>query len=183
MGEARLVLCFAPWNAEATVLAYHYERFQAAGLLDQFVRCRVTTFCAPPTVWRMLIQERLQDWSVTLREVASTGEPLNSEVVKQVRAAWGLDIRDAFGQTETTAQVGNPPGHRLKPGSMGRPLPGYPVVLLTPDGTEENKAKSAALCAARPLGLMKGYLDDADRTVRGMRDGYYHTGDIAVAGH
>jgi acetyl-CoA synthetase len=170
---------FAPWNAEATVLAYHYERFQPAGLLDQLVRCRVTTFCAPPTVWRMLIQERLQDWSVTLREVASTGEPLNSEVVTQVRAAWGLDIRDAFGQTETTAQVGNPPGHRLKPGSMGRPLPGYPVVLLTPDGAEGEEGEICLALCRRPLGLMKGYLDDADRTAEVMRDGYYHSGDVA----
>src|SRR5580700_11764896 len=101
---------FAAWNAEATVLAYHFERFSAPALLDQLVRCRVTTFCAPPTVWRMLIQENLSRWPVSLREVVGAGEPLNPEVIERVRDAWGLTIRDGFGQTETTAQIGNPPG-------------------------------------------------------------------------
>ncbi|MCX7058897.1 MAG: AMP-binding protein, partial [Proteobacteria bacterium] len=121
---------FAPWNAEATVLAYQYDRFSARALLDQLVRCKVTTFCAPPTVWRMLIQEDLRRWPVTLREVVGAGEPLNPEVIEQVRAAWGLTIRDGFGQTEMTACVGNSPGQVVKIGSMGRPLPGHPVVLL-----------------------------------------------------
>jgi len=111
---------FAPWNAEATVLAYQFERFSAAALLDQLVRCRVTTFCAPPTVWRMLIQEDLRRWPVMLREVVGAGEPLNPEVIEQVRAAWGLTIRDGFGQTETTAQIGNPPGQRLMSGKIRR---------------------------------------------------------------
>ena len=125
---------FAPWNAEATVLAYQFERFSAAALLDQLVRCQVTTFCAPPTVWRMLIQEDLRRWPVVLREVVGAGEPLNPEVIARVRDAWGLTIRDGFGQTETTAQIGNPPGMTLKPGSMGVPLPGYTVHLVSGDG-------------------------------------------------
>jgi len=104
----------------ATVLAYQFERFSAAALLDQLVRCRVTTFCAPPTVWRMLIQEDLRRWPVMLREVVGAGEPLNPEVIEQVRAAWGLTIRDGFGQTETTAQIGNPPGQRLMSGKIRR---------------------------------------------------------------
>jgi acetyl-CoA synthetase len=121
---------FAPWNAEATVFVINQSRFSARGLLDALTGCGVTTFCAPPTVWRMLITERLGDWKVRLRELASAGEPLNPEVIEQVRAAWGLTIRDGYGQTETTAQVGNPPGQKLKVGAMGRPLPGYRIRLL-----------------------------------------------------
>ena len=172
---------FAPWNAEATVLAYHYERFSAEALLEQLVRCRVTSFCAPPTVWRMLIQHDLSRWPVSLREVAGAGEPLNPEVIEQVRAAWGLTIRDGYGQTETTALVGNLPGQPVKPGSMGRPLPGYRIVLLASDGTEGADGEICVDLDAAPIGLMQGYLDDPEQTAQAMRDGYYHTGDLAVA--
>jgi len=171
---------FAPWNAQATVLAYLYERFDAAALLHHLVRCRVTTFCAPPTVWRMLIQHDLRAAKVTLREVASAGEPLNPEVIERVRAAWGLTIRDGFGQTETTAQVGNPPGQPVKPGSMGRPLPGFPVVLVDPRGQRAEEGEICIDLKERPLGLMQGYLDDAERNASAMGDGYYHTGDVAA---
>lgn len=170
---------FAPWNAEATVLAYHFERFHAAALLDQLVRCRVTTFCAPPTVWRMLIQEDLRRWPVVLREVVGAGEPLNPEVIDRVKAAWGLTVRDGFGQTETTAQIGNPPGERLKPGSMGRPLPGYAIALVAADGSVADEGEICLDLKERPIGLMQAYLDDADKTAEAMRDGYYHTGDVA----
>ncbi|HXZ60576.1 MAG TPA: AMP-binding protein [Steroidobacteraceae bacterium] len=170
---------FAPWNAQATVLAYHYERFDAAALLGQLVRCRVTSFCAPPTVWRMLIQHDLRAVRVSLREVASAGEPLNPEVIERVRDAWGLTIRDGFGQTESTAQVGNPPGQPVKPGSMGRPLPGYPVVLVDAEGRPAEEGEICIDLRQRPLGLMQAYLDDAERTASAMADGYYHTGDVA----
>jgi acetyl-CoA synthetase len=170
---------FAPWNAQATILAYHYERFDARALLEQLVRCRVTSFCAPPTVWRMLIQSELRAWRVSLRELASAGEPLNPEVIAQVRDAWGITIRDGFGQTETTAQVGNPPGQEVKPGSMGRPLPGYPIVLLGADGRMSEEGEICIDLAQRPLGLMQGYLDDPERNASAMGDGYYHTGDVA----
>jgi acetyl-CoA synthetase len=170
---------FAPWNAEATVLAYQFQRFNAAALLDQLVRCRVTTFCAPPTVWRMLIQEDLGRWPVVLREVVGAGEPLNPEVIDRVRAAWGLTIRDGFGQTETTAQIGNPPGQPLKPGSMGRPLPGYAVALIAADGSVGDEGEICLDLERRPVGLMQEYLDDPAKTAEVMRDGYYHTGDVA----
>jgi acetyl-CoA synthetase len=170
---------FAPWNAEATVLAYQYERFHARALLDQLVRCGVTSFCAPPTVWRMLVQEPLARWAVALREVASAGEPLNPEVIEQVREAWGLTIRDGFGQTETTAQIGNPPGAPLKPGSMGRSLPGYAVELLDADGRPTDEGEICLDLQAQPLGLMREYLDDPERTAEVMRGGWYHTGDVA----
>ncbi len=172
---------FAPWNAEATVFLYNYTRFDARALLDRIVDHNVTTFCAPPTVWRMLIQEDLARWPVQLRELVGAGEPLNPEVIAQVQRAWGLTIRDGYGQTETTAQVGNPPGQTVKPGSMGRPLPGYQVELLDPLTGEV--AEEGEICldlSPRPAGLMTGYRDDADRTAEVMRDGYYHTGDVAV---
>jgi acetyl-CoA synthetase len=171
---------FAPWNAQACVLAYQYDRFDACALLDQLVRCRVTTFCAPPTVWRMLIQQNLRRWPVSLREVTSAGEPLNPEVIEQVRSAWGLTIRDGFGQTETTAQIGNSPGQPVKPGSMGRPLPGYRIVLLDPEGRRGAEGEICVDLRRRPASLMQGYLDDPELNARVMADGYYNTGDVAV---
>jgi acetyl-CoA synthetase len=170
---------FAPWNAAATVLAYDYQRFSAPALLDKIVECRVTTFCAPPTVWRMLVQEDLRRWPVAVRELASAGEPLNPEVIERVRAAWGLTIRDGFGQTETTAQIGNSPGQVLKLGSMGRALPGYRVTLLDADGNASNEGEICLELRDRPMGLMQEYLSDDDRTNAALRNGYYHTGDVA----
>ena len=171
---------FAPWNAQARVLAYQYQRFSAKALLDQLVRRRVTTFCAPPTVWRMLIQEDLRRWPVVLREVIGAGEPLNPEIIEQVRAAWGLTIREGFGQTETTAQIGYPPGEPSKPGSMGRPLPGYRVALVGADGSCGDEGEICIDLERRPIGLMQGYLDDPGKTAEVMRGGYYHTGDVAT---
>ena len=171
---------FAPWNAQATILAYHYERFDARALLDVVVRCGVTTFCAPPTVWRMLIQHDLRRWPVQLREVASAGEPLNPEVIAQVRDAWGLTLRDGFGQTETTAQIGNPPGQLVKAGSMGRPLPGFPIVLVDTQGQVGEEGEICIDLKQAPLGLMKEYFADPERTASAMAGGYYHTGDVAA---
>jgi acetyl-CoA synthetase len=171
---------FAPWNAQATILAYHFERFEARALLDKLVSCQVTTFCAPPTVWRMLIQHDLRKWRVGLREVASAGEPLNPEVIQQVREAWGVTIRDGFGQTETTAVIANSPGQPIKPGSMGRPLPGYDVVLIDTQGHAAQEGEICLPLAERPLALMQGYLDDPERTASALSDGFYHTGDVAA---
>jgi acetyl-CoA synthetase len=174
---------FAPWNAQATILILNQARFSAAGLLTTLGDCGVTTFCAPPTVWRMLIQADLAAADVSaLRECVAAGEPLNPEVIEQVRKAWGITIRDGYGQTETTAQVGNPPGQPLKAGSMGRPLPGYPVVLVDPVTGEPGQDGEICLdLSRRPLGLMTGYAGDAERDAAAMRGGYYHTGDVASA--
>jgi acetyl-CoA synthetase len=168
---------FAPWNAEATVFVINQSRFSARGLLDALTSCGVNTFCAPPTVWRMLITENLRDWKVKLRELASAGEPLNPEVIEQVRAAWGLTIRDGYGQTETTAQVGNSPGQKLKVGAMGRPLPGYHVRLLN---TENKDGEEGELCLPLdppPAALMPGYQGD-DGNLIPLEGPVYRTGDV-----
>ena len=172
---------FAPWNAEATVFIFNYERFDAKGVLGALERHQITTLCAPPTVWRMLIQESLGRYRVALREALSAGEPLNPEVIEQVQTAWGLTIRDGYGQTETTLQVGNSPGQPMKIGSMGRPMPGYDVVLLDADGqVSETEGEICLRLENRPLGLTDGYAGDDAKTSNVMRDGYYHTGDIAT---
>ncbi|NUT98778.1 MAG: AMP-binding protein, partial [Saccharothrix sp.] len=170
---------FAPWNAEATVFVHNYSRFDAARLMSEMDRCGVTSFCAPPTVWRMLIQADLTALKTPPRKVVGAGEPLNPEVIDQVRAAWGVTIRDGFGQTETTVQIANTPGQPVKPGSMGRPVPGYPVVLVDPvTGQPGTEGEICLDLRDRPLGLMVGYHGDAERTAEVVRDGYYHTGDV-----
>src|SRR3984893_11854724 len=121
---------FAPWNAQAAVFIYNYARFNAPNALDVLVRHQVTSMCAPPTVWRMLMQQDLAKYKTSLRELISAGEPLDPEVTERVKAAWGITIRDGYGQTQTTALVGNTPGQKVKAGSMGRPLPRYPAALL-----------------------------------------------------
>ena len=171
---------FAPWNAGATIFIYNYARFNAPAVLDVLVKNKVTSLCAPPTVWRMLMQQDLGKYRTSLRELVGAGEPLNPEVIDIVRRAWGITIRDGYGQTETTAQVGNPPGQPLKAGSMGRPLPGYQVALLDPDGKPADEGEICLTLSPRPLGLMQGYQDDAERTSEAMRDGHYHTGDVAA---
>ncbi|TXJ86540.1 AMP-dependent synthetase [Streptomyces lavendulae] len=173
---------FAPWNAEATVFIFNYTRFDAGRLMAEMDRAGVTTFCAPPTVWRMLIQADLGQLRTPPREVVAAGEPLNPEVIEQVRRAWGLTVRDGFGQTETAVQVSNPPGQPLKTGSMGRPSPGYKVELLDPVTGAPGAAEGeiALDLADPPIGLMAGYHGDPDRTAEAMAGGYYRTGDIAA---
>ncbi|GAA2199335.1 AMP-binding protein [Sinomonas flava] len=171
---------FAPWIAEATVFIYNYERFDAPALMEQMGREGVTSFCAPPTVWRMLIQSDLTRLSAPPRKVVSAGEPLNAEVIGQVEKAWGVTIRDGFGQTETTVQVANTPGQPVTAGAMGRPLPGYDVVLVDPaTGQETDDGELCLRLDPRPVGLMSGYFGDPERTADAFRDGYYHTGDMA----
>jgi acetyl-CoA synthetase len=169
---------FAPWNAGATVLV-HESRFSAASTIALLRVEHVNTLCAPPTVWRMVTLEALGDRPPQLRELASAGEPLNPEVIETVQQAWGITIRDGYGQTETTALVGNPPGLEVKPGSMGKPLPGYDVVLLDSTGRECDEGEVALRLTPRPLGLMQGYADDPERTGRAMASGFYRTGDEA----
>jgi len=172
---------FAPWNAGATVFVVNQPRFDARGLLATIGRCCVTTLCAPPTVWRLFIQEELAAFKVSLREVCGAGEPLNPEVIDQVRAAWGLTIRDGYGQTETTALAGNSPGQKVKVGSMGRQLPGYRVQITDIDGhvTKEGEV-TLQLGDFRPAGLMQGYQGD-DGKLSGADGDLYRSGDVVFA--
>jgi acetyl-CoA synthetase len=171
---------FAPWIAEATIFVYNYARFDAAKLLGQVRRAGVNTFCAPPTVWRMLIKADLSGGPGQLRELMSAGEPLNPEVMDRVREAWGLTIRDGYGQTELPLAVGNVPGMPVKPGSMGLPLPGVPIVLVDPlTGQPADEGEICVDLSKRPMSLMTGYQDDPERNAEAMANGYYHTGDVA----
>jgi acetyl-CoA synthetase len=172
---------FAPFNAGATAFVHDYARFSARRTLEVLERHDVTTLCAPPTVWRLLILEDLGARRVTLREALSAGEPLNPEVIEKVRRAWGITIRDGYGQTETTAQIGNSPGQALRPGSMGRPLPGYRIELLDAEGRAADEEGEVCISLdPRPAGLMAGYEGDPNLNDFVARHGHYHTGDVAA---
>lgn len=169
---------FAPWNAEATVFIANLGRFNALALLQAMKENHVTSMCAPPTVWRMLVQEKLAPYKGSLSNLCGAGEPLNPEVMDAVERAWGLQVRDGFGQTETTCVIGNSPGQTIKPGSVGRPLPGYDVVLLDPDGREAGEGEICLRLNPAPIGLMRGYQDESG-SIRKLEGTVYRTGDIA----
>lgn len=175
---------FGPWHVGATVFVLNYARFDAERFVAELDRAGVNTFCAPPTVWRMLIQHRLDRRPRGLREAISAGEPLNPEVIARIAEWWGLQIRDGYGQTETTALIANLPGEAVVPGAMGRALPGVDAVLIDPlTGAE---AEEGEVClrlegdgVERPTNLMTGYFGDAAATEKAMRGGLFHTGDVA----
>src|SRR5256885_4024411 len=167
---------FAPWNAGATIFVLEQARFSAQRTVEWVGKAAVATLCAPPTVWRMMILDKLGERPPKLRELCSAGEPLNPEVIDHVRRDWGLTIRDGYGQTETTAQVGNSPGQEVRLGSMGRPLPGYRVALLDGEGHEANEGELSLALDPRPMGLMVGYVDDPARTAAVMAGGYHPPG-------
>jgi acetyl-CoA synthetase len=175
---------FAPWNAQACVFVFNFARFVPKDTLNVLVRFNVSTVCAPPTVWRMLVQEPLADYPVKLREIVGAGEPLNPEIIERVKHAWGITIRDGFGQTETTCQIGNSPGQPVVAGSMGRPLPGYKIELIDADDHPVTEGEIALPIGAdgkdRPLGLMTGYANNAKATAEAMRNGFYRTSDVAL---
>lgn len=179
---------FAPWHVGATIVVDNVVRFQASRLLRVLDEQCVNTFCAPPTVWRMLIQECASDRPRGLRELLSAGEPLNPEVIARIREWWGLEIRDGYGQTETTAIIGNLPGDPDQlPGSMGRPLPGVSIVLVDEHTGEripsDRPRAEGEVCLelrdGRPLNLMVGYAGDPEATADRCRGEVFHTGDVA----
>jgi acetyl-CoA synthetase len=170
---------FAPWNAGATIFIHNYARFDAKKTLHEVARCGVTTMCAPPTVWRMCVLEDLKSFPVRLRDLASAGEPLNPEIIEKVRAAWGITIRDGFGQTENVCLLGNFPGQKVKPGSVGKPSPGHEIALLDPEGNPSDDGEISVKLDPRPISLFVGYVDDPAKTKKAMEGGYYRTGDVA----
>ncbi|MFD4634011.1 AMP-binding protein [Streptomyces sp. NPDC058284] len=177
---------FVPWNAEATVVALTDPRPAAVDILDTLRTRSVTSFCAPPTVWRGLLAEGLGAVPPVLREATCAGEPLEASLVDRVAGAWGVPVRDGYGQTETTAQLGHISGARTTPGTMGSVLPGYDVVVVDPaSGLPTAPGATGELCLEltnRPMGLMTGYLDDEEKTARAFADGRYHTGDLVSLG-
>lgn len=181
---------FSPWNVGATIFVLNYARFDAAHFVGELDRAGVNTFCAPPTVWRMLIQHELDRKPRGLRELLSAGEPLNPEVIARIKEWWGIEIRDGYGQTETTALIGTMPGEAVVPGAMGRPLPGVSAVLVDPlsgELADEGEiclplgggASAGAAGSLPPTNLMSGYFGNAEATEKAMRGGYFHTGDVA----
>jgi acetyl-CoA synthetase len=171
---------FSPWLAEATIFVYNYRRFDAADLLRQLETANIACFCAPPTVWRMMILANLGERPRGLREIVGAGEPLNPEVINRVRDAWDLTIRDGYGQTETTCTVGNAPGEAVKPGSMGRVMPGVPLVVRDPDtGRPDSQGEICLAVEPWPYNLMTSYADP-ELTATMIRGGYYHTGDLVT---
>lgn len=168
---------FAPWNAEATIFVPHQSRFNASELLEALARANVTTFCAPPTVWRMLVTQPLADYKTRLREAVSAGEPLNPEIIDHVRAVWGLTVREGYGQTESTAVAGTSPSQPAKPGSLGRPLPGFRLVLRDGAGQETNEGELCVVLNPRPLGIMPGYQNE-DGTLLSLEGDVHKTGDV-----
>jgi acetyl-CoA synthetase len=173
---------FAPWNAGATILTYRYKKFIAKDVLDLIEKYKVTTLCAPLSVLKLFTLEDLGRYKFSVREFVSAGEPLNPEVVKKIESAFGVPVREGYGQTETTAMVGNFKGEPRKEGSMGKSAPGYNVVLLNEQLEEvppgEDGQISVEIYPVKPLGLLKGY-DDEQRNREIFKAGWYFTGDAA----
>ncbi|MBN8909030.1 MAG: AMP-binding protein, partial [Rhodospirillales bacterium] len=170
---------FAPWNAGATVFIANQPRFNAAAMLQAIAENEVTTICAPPTVWRMFAQEDMAAIKTSLRELCSAGEPLNPEIIEHVQKIWGKDVREAYGQTETTVQIACFPGQPLKPGSMGQEAPGYRIRLLDADDKDVEEGEVSIDLNPAPVGLMRGYqADDGSFAPRG--EVAYRTGDVGT---
>ena len=172
---------FAPWLAEACVLVLNHARFNAHATLETIMQEGVTTFCAPPTVWRLIIQEDLAKAKPKLREAAAAGEPLNPEVIARIEEAWGLTIRDGYGQTETSALIANTPGQKIVPGAMGRPLPGFEISLRDDEGNEVQEGQASVRLRThqgRPVGVMDGYR--VDGALQPLVGEVYQTGDVAM---
>jgi acetyl-CoA synthetase len=175
---------FGAWNAEATTFVYNYSgRFNPAEVLSTIQKYEVKTLCAPPTVWRHLLLEDLKSYRLSLRQLVSAGEPLNPEIIHRVKAATGLTIREGFGQTETTLQIGFFPGMEPRLGSMGVEAPGFEIGLLdedlTPVPVDSEGSVAVRTKPTRPVGLMAGYIDPPERNKEVFVGDWYLTGDLA----
>ncbi|MCI6502260.1 MAG: AMP-binding protein [Clostridia bacterium] len=175
---------YGQWLCEAATFVYDFDRFDAAKILPLFAKYHITTFCAPPTMYRMLIKQDLSQYDFSsLKHATTAGEALNPEVFRCFKEITGLSIMDGFGQSESTCMIANLVGQRHKLGSMGRPCPIYDIALLDPDGKPVKDGESGEICVSlangRPCGLFLGYYGNPDKTAEVMHDGYYHTGDVA----
>ncbi len=175
---------YGQWLCEAAVFVYDFDRFDPEKILPLFAKYGITTFCAPPTMYRMLIKQDLSRFDLSsIRHASIAGEALNPEVFRQFQKATGLQIMEGFGQSESTLIIGNLSGGSHKLGSMGKPVPLYDVHLLSPEGEEVAPGESGEICInisqGLPCGLSYGYEGSPDITAETWRDGYYHTGDLA----
>lgn len=174
---------FGPWNMGATILGYHTDRFDPAEQLKNIQDFGVTTFCAPPTALRSLIQEDLSQYKFNLRQCVAAGEPLNPEIIEVWKKGTGIVIRDGYGQTESTAMVGNLPDMKVKYGSMGKPTFLYDIVIADDDGKILEPTEEGNICVRQeknPVnGIFKTYLNDKERLQAVFKHGLYYTGDKA----
>ena len=175
---------YGQWLNEAAVFVYDFDRFDAAGILPMFAKYRITTFCAPPTMYRMLIKQDLSQYDLSsVQHATIAGEALNPEVFHQFQKATGLSLMEGFGQSETTVMIGNLVGMRPKVGSMGKPVPLYQVELVDPEGNPVPDGQVGEICirAERTdiCGLFRGYYRSEESTSAAWHDGLYHTGDTA----
>ncbi len=174
---------FSPWNAGATIFIYRYERFNARQALEYISRYKITTLCAPPTVWRRFLIEDLKPYKFSLREIVSAGEPLNPEIIDKIRQATDITIREGYGQTETVLQIGTFPGMPVKSGAMGKAAPGFNAQVvnstLMPQPVGQEGQLALRICPERPMGLMKGYHGDHAMEDDVFMGGWYLSGDVA----
>ena len=184
-GKALWGKLYGQWLCEGAVFTYDFDRFNAADILPLFAKYNITTFCAPPTMYRMLIKEDLSKYDLSsIRHATTAGEALNPEVFRQFEAQTGLQIYEGFGQTETTLTIGNLVGNAQKIGSMGKPIPTYDLVLVDADGQRGGPGRERRDLhphgqGAIPCGLFTGYYSDEEQTKEVWHDGLYHTRDVA----
>ncbi len=175
---------YGQWIAEAATFVYDFDRFDATDILPMFKKYNITTFCAPPTMLRMMVKQDISKYDLSsVKHMTTAGEALNPEVYRQFEKATGLQILEGFGQTETTMVIGNMIGAPHKIGSMGKPAPIYDVHLLDGDGHEARVGETGEICIntqnGAPCGLFTGYYLDEEKTKEAWHDGFYHTGDVA----
>ncbi|MBR2715764.1 MAG: AMP-binding protein [Ruminococcus sp.] len=183
-GKALWGKLYGQWLSEGAVFTYDFDRFDASEILPMFKTYGITTFCAPPTMLRMMIKQDLSKYDFSsVKRATTAGEALNPEVYKQFKKATGLKLKEGFGQTETTLSIANLIGEGSKLGSMGKPVPLYDIHLLDSDGNDVPNGETGEICIKIsdkvPCGLFLGYYKDDEKTKEVCHDGYYHTGDTA----
>lgn len=183
-GKALWGKIYGQWLCEAPVFTYDFDDFDAKEILQMIEKHRITTFCAPPTVYRVMVHLKLENYNLSsLQNVTTAGEALNPKIYEKFKEKTGFDIMEGFGQTETTMLIGNIQGMTPRPGSMGKPSPLYDISVMRPDGTMADPGEEGEIVVKTseniPNGLFKGYYGDEEKTNQVWYDGYYHTGDTA----
>ena len=183
-GKALWGKLYGQWLCEGAVFTYDFDRFDAADILPMFAKYHITTFCAPPTMLRMMIKQDISQYDLSsIKHMTTAGEALNPEVYRQFEKATGLQIMEGFGQTELTLMIANLMGNSHKLGSMGKPTPAYDVDILDPDGNPVPDGETGEIVVKTsdkvPCGLFAGYYKNKEKTDEVWHDGYYHTGDTA----